>query len=427
MRKTRKCSGLLTAAISRGRPAHVELPFGGQGLTQFDRITKQVALLQTPADPLVRYHESLHARHTQPDSMRGLHPFASQLVEDCRLHSQCWDWPHGQTPRVLADSAIAFIDKERADMAKGVKNAGADMTLDKRGELVCHAMRERETRLAITGYGDYPEWMTDAEMRVAYEAQRKINCGNARGAARLLQRAFWPDWSPDLGEPVESGNGEPIDDGEPCDDDGEPRDGEPTYGEPEATLRDQGPFTEPCGDDLPQWLVAKTGPRIYRPALRKPVLPARCFVRRIPSVPGGTTLIDASGSMKLTPDDIVAIIDASPHATLAMYSGNDEDSCPRGEIVVIAKDGWRLSDDAIRNYVESRDGGNSIDLEALDWLLEQGEPRVMVTDRRFCGSPYSGVALLRLEQAEESGDVTVIENGHDLIPGYVAPKDDESC
>ena len=108
--------------------------------------------------------------------------------------------------------------------------------------------------------------------------------------------------------------------------------------------------------------------------------------------PGGTVLIDVSGSMDFYIDDIEELVHTLPAATIAMYSGVDRedirykdydgiiaDNTPVGQLQIIARGGkW------VEN-IPSRGQQNLIDGPALDWLGKQLEPRILVSDCRFSG------------------------------------------
>jgi vacuolar-type H+-ATPase subunit H len=98
----------------------------------------------------------------------------------------------------------------------------------------------------------------------------------------------------------------------------------------------------------------------------------RRIFNRKRKLPGGTLLMDLSGSMSLTAAQINEIIDAAPHATVVAYSGSGD----RGEMKRLAEKGKRVAD----NEVNTFGGGNVIDMPALEWLAKQEEPRVWVSD-----------------------------------------------
>lgn len=115
----------------------------------------------------------------------------------------------------------------------------------------------------------------------------------------------------------------------------------------------------------------------------------RIFGRRR-KAPGGTVLVDASGSMSLSMEDIEKIITAAPCATVAMYSGKAD----TGSITVIARGGHRADAKAIERVRNVVGGGNIIDGPALAWLGKQAEPRLWVCDGYITGCNDTGSAAL---------------------------------
>jgi len=91
-------------------------------------------------------------------------------------------------------------------------------------------------------------------------------------------------------------------------------------------------------------------------------------------VPGGSVLIDDSGSMSWTTDELKEIILAAPATIIGAYSGVSFG----GELVVVAEDG-RYADIEDRNN-HPIGGGNIVDLPALEWLAAQPKPRIWVSD-----------------------------------------------
>lgn len=98
----------------------------------------------------------------------------------------------------------------------------------------------------------------------------------------------------------------------------------------------------------------------------------------------GTILIDASGSMGLTEEHIIAFAKAAPAATIAAYAGEDNytERRSRGGIFILAHKGRRVN--TIPRLLQNL-GGNEIDYDAIRWLLTQPAPRYFITDVGFCG------------------------------------------
>jgi hypothetical protein len=457
-------SGLLRAAI-KDRAKHEELGPNAGGATDFARDGRVLAI-HTPPDPLVRVHEMMHTKHTIPDVRFGTHPNVQQIIEDCRLHLDHWPWRDGNTPEIISNAALAQLALEQDTIAKSIA-ADAKMTTEKRGEAFGCAMRDMVAKRAIDGKRVWPAWLSGTEKLIARQMWDAMSLGDYDKAAALYEKTFFGPPPKEAEEESGSGKGDESEDGESDsmtdseegDDESEAekkrkareakakakaakkakddikreKGGSTRSRAPKATvctLDDKGPFTDPCGDPNEGWALATTGSRIYRPALRRPVLPQRIFMKRRPVQPGGAIIIDASGSMRLGADDIIAIIDNAPMATVALYSGNDNEYAPVGTIFVVSKDGFRRDRDSVVAYVNGRMHGNSIDLEAIEWLLQQGGPRTMVTDKVFCGSQYNSIAYAKLGEAERVGDITTVLQGRTLLPPdhkhYIKPDSKEA-
>lgn len=95
---------------------------------------------------------------------------------------------------------------------------------------------------------------------------------------------------------------------------------------------------------------------------------------------GGSVLIDGSGSMSLTPEQIWKILEHAPGATIAIYGSAGTD-CRRGILRVLAKKGLVVK----AKLARSPGGGNVVDFPALEWLAKQEEPRVWVSDGHVTG------------------------------------------
>ena len=107
-------------------------------------------------------------------------------------------------------------------------------------------------------------------------------------------------------------------------------------------------------------------------------------------VKGGTILIDASGSMSFSGQDILEIMMMLPAVNIAMYNG----SWQEGWLHIIAKNGMRVND----TYLDDHSGGgNVVDGPALRWLSEMPERRIWVSDMKVfgAGDNSNGYNLLR--------------------------------
>lgn len=99
---------------------------------------------------------------------------------------------------------------------------------------------------------------------------------------------------------------------------------------------------------------------------------------------GGVLLIDISGSMCLSDEQVGHIIDMLPACTIAMYSG-DKVSSKTGVLSVLADRGRKVkSVHEVRS--EQHSGGNVVDLPALVWLSQQQlRPHIWISDGHVTG------------------------------------------
>ena len=108
------------------------------------------------------------------------------------------------------------------------------------------------------------------------------------------------------------------------------------------------------------------------------------------NVKGGTILIDSSGSMSFSGQDILEIMEILPAVNIAMYNGRSR----TGDLRIIAKNGMRVSDDYLSTH---SGGGNVVDGPALRWLSTMPARRIWVSDMYVfgAGSNSSGYNLLK--------------------------------
>ena len=128
------------------------------------------------------------------------------------------------------------------------------------------------------------------------------------------------------------------------------------------------------------------------------------FARRVRQKPGGTVLIDASGSMGASRENLRKLCELIPTATVAYYSGTDRNG--KGILTIYAYKGKRYAGELPARTLQ---GGNSVDLPATKWLLQQGKPWSFVTDRGFCGGVLGSetVAHAIVEREEKRGELKV--------------------
>jgi hypothetical protein len=128
------------------------------------------------------------------------------------------------------------------------------------------------------------------------------------------------------------------------------------------------------------------------------------FMRRVRQKPGGTILIDASGSMHANAKNLTALCELCPTATVAYYSGFG--SKGRGELCVYALNGRRYPKELPQKTIH---GGNAVDLAAIRWMMRLPKPWTLISDLGFCGGVLGSeqVAHALVERAVQRGDLTV--------------------
>jgi hypothetical protein len=121
----------------------------------------------------------------------------------------------------------------------------------------------------------------------------------------------------------------------------------------------------------------------------------------------GTVLVDASGSMGISNEQLKELLKFSGRATIAAYSGRGE----RGDIVVLAK-GGRCVSKVLNKY-----GCNVVDADAVDWLITQPSPRWWICDGGVTGfnDCYSIETSLRCLAAMKKGRVTKVGSLYEFM------------
>lgn len=108
-------------------------------------------------------------------------------------------------------------------------------------------------------------------------------------------------------------------------------------------------------------------------------------------IAGGSLMIDCSGSMYWSEEDLREVIELLPAAKIAGYEGyNRKEDGYDGLIRIFAENG-KLDTKQISDAGEY--GCNSVDLDALKWLAKQPEPRIWVSDQAVVGVNDEGRAV----------------------------------
>jgi hypothetical protein len=117
----------------------------------------------------------------------------------------------------------------------------------------------------------------------------------------------------------------------------------------------------------------------------------------------GTVLIDASGSMGLSHEEIFQICAEIPGAVIGVYAGNS--SASAGKLIIAANNG-RILERKQLAAERANLGSNVVDGPALEWLANMPRPRVWISD-----GAVTGVGEATGEQLHEDVD-RIMLRGH---------------
>lgn len=113
------------------------------------------------------------------------------------------------------------------------------------------------------------------------------------------------------------------------------------------------------------------------------------FARRLLTEAG--IMIDGSGSMRWTDEDMKLLLEKLPAVKIGIYSGVDGvfngGQRVYGRICTLAKDGRFARFDGLDRDMN---GGNCVDFEALQLLAKWPRPRLWLSDGFVCGGKYAG-------------------------------------
>jgi hypothetical protein len=127
------------------------------------------------------------------------------------------------------------------------------------------------------------------------------------------------------------------------------------------------------------------------------------FAQRVRIKPGGCVVIDASGSMGASKENLSALCRLVPTATVGYYSGY---AGGRGKLAVYAAEGKRYNSELPSGTLM---GGNAVDLPAIRWMMKHKKPWTLVSDLEFCGGVFGSEAVAHaiVERLIKRGDLTV--------------------
>jgi hypothetical protein len=340
---------------------------GGRTTWHKRKVISVAAPLQSGAHSrTIRLHEILHANRSPLRQCRKFPDLAVQAIEDARVHTVYW--PTSMPKKANRDCLAAALLDSRT-IPPMIAMASADdwnvnllvalrsMAIVKRLGEQRHATKLQSRLQAAFGPVIVEKLGGILSLVKSHKTQ----------ALRKFSALLRSDDDADNNDANQSGSGST---------------GESTNS-PMQIVRLSMP--ESCNPAVRRMALARSGARLNRSRLARAVATGSTsglFIRPR-YLPGGTYLIDASGSMQLSADRLGELCRSAPVATVAYYSGwgsPDASGC-YGKLVIYAENGRRAT------AVDHRYCGNEIDLFAIQWLLRQPAPRVYIGDAEFCGGP----------------------------------------
>ena len=417
-----------------GDQAHGECRYGREGRTGGYRVTG----LGLPSDDsargrVIRMHELLHAADTPRRRNSKAWPFeVANTAEDCIIHG--FNMPKRRLSHLQRDClAVALMDARHAARAARTLDPSDGETFAVYNRAVAILVRSLSLAYGATFYnaGNSRERaacsrvygiVADALGEIGYlHARRAVDAASSDRYQQTCTEiaTLMLDPAKDVcvreGYEGEDANGDDAVDAGDLGEDGHDNGGEKGEGDraydptrrPMAVVRLN--MTRPADPRERTKQASRSGSRMRAGAMARCVAgrtTSGLFTRNRPQH-GGALLIDASGSMDIDDATLSAVCECSPAASIAYYNSGGK-WCPataNGVLFLYADNGKRAD-----LPESSTGGGNAVDLPALRWLLRQSGPRVLVTDRGFCGGNdgESDKAHMLLAMAERSGAVTVL-------------------
>lgn len=353
-----------------------------EGHTDFANKRMVVPMDDDPASDVIRVHEFMHAQMSPPD----IHAFMQahdltdvanvQAAEDCRINETLRQLNNRRT-HALLDTRV--VSRDPATFQGFIQ---ASARLQPQEQLMFWGRMLAST----IGTADYRTIM-DAVRHLPYAAVKYplLDFDNALDSALGdLDDQPTTDFTVKVAQLLDALPEKAADEG-------------PYVFKPVPSNR------VPTGDDnqwaemlierprlhaQPKALLRKSTRRMTDEGVKLKSLHRLCTDRRVFTVKkprvGGSVLIDCSGSMSLSHQEIAMLIEQAPAATVAIYEGNP--STGMGYLRIVGKDGHMVDPEAI--YSDNDDltgGGNMVDGPALKWLGMQDEPRIWLCDGHVTG------------------------------------------
>jgi hypothetical protein len=337
----------------------------------------------------VRIHEMLHANNSPATNPKKFHALAVNAIEDVKVH--CVYWPHCLPERANRDClATAHLDARSLPPLAAIPNAevwNVSLLVALRSLAIADRLRYvgrgRANRIESRIPKTFPMVIVEALKDIVQLAKSKKGKTKAIKAFQALMRSD-----------------------EEQEKQGSQKGGASTGAASANPMRIvKLPMVEACNSQVKKTNPARSGARINRARLTQAIVSgstAGLFMRQR-YLPGGTYLFDASGSMEISEERLNELCRNVPAATVAYYSGgNQRADGSYGSLVIYSQGGMRARE------VDHRQGGNSVDLFAIQWLLQQPGPRTFICDGGFCGGPEGqDIAAAKLiASAVVNGEVT---------------------
>ena len=127
---------------------------------------------------------------------------------------------------------------------------------------------------------------------------------------------------------------------------------------------------------------------------------------------GGVVILDASGSMSFSKEQLIAILENAPGATVAMYTdlGNNGTNC------------WIVADKGrMVNELPEVGAGNGVDFPAIEWGYKQKQtattPIIWVTDGGVCGpnQPYNEILAMQCITFCKQKNIIIVPHADEAV------------
>lgn len=374
----------------------------------------------SPRGAYTRAHEMLHSVFS-PEKVPTENGEAYVILEEAQIHAhmkrhldlpkECYE-SHEADKQMIFENALPKVEtmdrRERALLGVALGDELSDKDRERIGKLLNEADAQAlialiQQTLHLTNYNH----SSYTGGRGGYSKQEDIGQQSVAAKFDLL----FSEEKPDEEEDEDEGEGEGSSAGGEAEDEGE--DDDEGEEKPEGADPAEAPKVEPKHHEKPktdferhaekaQWHEM----RIEKPPLIHASKALRLLQKRRATdtgshitrltrivsdgfifgekkrVQGGTVLVDTSGSMSLTSEDMRVLLDAAPAATVACYGQN---GTPYGVLRIIVDKGRMAADEEL-----AVGGGNGVDGPALEWLAKMPEPRYWVSDGYVIGSNGSG-------------------------------------